>query len=379
MSTSDSACLFFPFLLVCVIKLMYYPSSLGCGLFGGWPMMRCPVWSSNTWCCHLAARRLRIALILTNGSQTYTISLSGAKTVQDVLNAINQSGAGLTASINAQGTGINVVSATSGSNFSIGENGGSTATELGIRTFNTSTQLADLNLGDGVHSAAGATSDFTITRPDGTAFSIDVGSAQTVGDVINLINNNADNQGSNKIIAQLNTVGNGIELVSNDTTSTTASFQVTATNSSQAAQDLGLIPVGATSSTAAVNSGGELTISGSDVNPQEVNGVFNTLSRLYTALQTNNSTEISRDLGLLSANQTQMNLAQSELGAREQSLQTAQTALTNSLTSLKSDYSNAVDIDEATAATNLTTQQTDYQASLEATALISKLSLFNYL
>ena len=86
-------------------------------------------------------------LQITNNNQTYTIDLSSAKTVQDLLNAINLSPAGMQASINAAGNGINVSSRLSGSTFTIGENGGTTATQLGIRTFTTSTLLDQLNFG----------------------------------------------------------------------------------------------------------------------------------------------------------------------------------------------------------------------------------------
>ena len=326
-------------------------------------------------------------LLITSGGTNYAINLSSASTIQDVLNAINDSGAGLTASINAQGTGINVVSKVSGVDFSIGENGGTTATQLGIRSFTTSTQLADLNHGLGVTTssdvaAAESTStlaDFTIDRPDGTSFDINVSGAQTVGDVINLINNNADNQTpANKITAQLNATGNGIELTSNDVSSPGA-FQVVADNGSQAAIDLGLIPSGQTTSAAAVNTGSQQVISGDDTNPQEVDGMFNSLAKLYTALQTDDTTEISRDVGMLQGNLTQLNYAQSELGSREQYLQSAQTTNSNNLTTLKSDYSNTVDVDMTTAATNLTQDQLTYQATLQATALMSQVSLLEYL
>ena len=47
-------------------------------------------------------------LQITSGGKTYTINVSGDKTVQDLLNSINDSGAGLDAEINPAKTGINV-------------------------------------------------------------------------------------------------------------------------------------------------------------------------------------------------------------------------------------------------------------------------------
>ena len=318
-------------------------------------------------------------LQVTNGDKSYTIDVSSARTVEDLVNDINNSGANLTASINANGSGINVTSNLSGADFTIGENGGATASELGIRTFTTSTQLADLNHGEGVSTSGSGLPDFTIQRPDGTSFSVSVNGASTIGDVIDAINNNVNNQGPNNVIAKLNTVGNGIELVSNDTTSTAATFQVTVDNGSLAAQDLGLVAVGATTSAAPVTANNQQTISGSDTNPQEVDGLFNSLSKLYTALQNNDTTEVSRDLGLLKNNLTQVGYAQAELGAREQYLQTAQTKIANDLTTLNSNYSNDVNVNITTAASNLSAAEIAYQATLQVTASISKQSLLNYL
>jgi flagellin-like hook-associated protein FlgL len=318
-------------------------------------------------------------LQVSNGGKTYTIDLSSAKTVQDVIDDINNSGANLTASFNATGNGLSVTSNLSGSDFSIGENGGSTATELGLRTFTNSTQLADLNHGEGVSTAGAGLSDFTIQRPDGTSFSVSLSGANTIGDVINDINNNTNNQGSNQVTAKLNATGNGIELVSNDITSTKAPFQVIVNNNSLAAQDLGLVAAGATTSATSVVGSASQTISGTDTNPQEVDGLFNSLSKLYTALQDDDTPEIGRDLGLLQNNLTQLGFAQAELGARQQYLQTAQTKVSNDLTILNSNYSNDVNVDMTTAATQLSTAEISYQATLQVTALVSKQSLLNYL
>ena len=46
--------------------------------------------------------------------------------------------------------GINVVNASQGTSLTIGENGGLTATQLGIRSFGPTTALSDLNNGDGL-------------------------------------------------------------------------------------------------------------------------------------------------------------------------------------------------------------------------------------
>jgi flagellar hook-associated protein 3 FlgL len=425
---------------------------------------------------------------IVNGGKTYTVSFSGAKTVQDLLNDINGSGASVLAQINSAGTGINVQSRLSGSDFSIGENGGQTATQLGIRTFNASTPLTSLNYGQGVKHVTGG--DFTIQRKDGVTFNIDISSAKTIGDVLNLINNNATNTASGvPVVAQLNTFGNGIELVDDDL-SNTATLSVSDLNSSTAAQDLGLVPLASTTSnpptagvkaTATVVGGGPNndlvfsangtgtslngvtvqfvntgaapgtesvaydstahtltfdvgpgttantvinvlandpvagklftaslastdggaandgtgvidpaatgtlgggtpdTLSGVDTNPQEVAGIFTALERLQTALQNNDLSGIQRSMGLLTNSQQNLNFVQAQLGANEQAVSSLQSQVQTETTQLQGALSNSMDVNMAQTISDLVAQQTAFQASLQVTGLISKLTLLNYL
>ena len=220
---------------------------------------------------------------INSGGTAYDISFVGANTIQDVINDINGSKAGVVASINATGTGINIQSNLSGADFSIGENGGTTAAQLGVLTFSASTPLADLNHGQGVQALGNGVPDFTIERPDGTSFSLSVSSANTIGDVINLINTDPDNQGPGAVTASLSDQGNGIVLTAASTPSDTGQLQVTADNGSSAAIQLGLVPSGATQSAVGTVAGGVATLTGTDPNPGQVDGVFNTLIRLQQA------------------------------------------------------------------------------------------------
>src|SRR5207253_1420357 len=95
----------------------------------------------------------------------------------------------------------------SGVNFSIGENNGTNATALGLRTMTGSTALHDMNLGVGVPVDAG--NPLVITRRDGTSVSVDLSGSITVDDVLNKLN--AVDPGH--LVASLNTVGNGISLL----------------------------------------------------------------------------------------------------------------------------------------------------------------------
>ena len=85
-----------------------------------------------------------------NGGETFTIETASAETVQDLLNVLNGSGAGLSASLNDSATGLDIRSRVSGAAFQIGENGGSTASQLGVRTYTGETRLDELNEGVGV-------------------------------------------------------------------------------------------------------------------------------------------------------------------------------------------------------------------------------------
>jgi len=108
------------------------------------------------------------------------------------------------------------------------------------------TLLVDLNyergvdLTGGLENTAGSVGmsqphiDFTIDRKDGTSLSIDLRTALTVGDAIDLINNAAGEQ-----IARLTAFGNGIEIIDENTA---APNDLTITRGeSFAAWDLGLL------------------------------------------------------------------------------------------------------------------------------------------
>ena len=430
---------------------------------------------------------LSAGLQISNGGTNYTINLANCNTVQDVINAINGSGAGVKAQIDPSKTGLEVSSYTSGSDFTIGENGGWAATDLGLRTFNLQTPLADLNYGNGVGIFAGdagsATppSDFTITAANGYQFTVSLVGCTTVGDVIDKI----DNLSNGTVQAQLVSTGNGIELVNNGPAS--GNITITSNINSTAAADLGLIPSGAQTATSSANTtaatsiswggansdlsiqanqagpggnawiefvndapqagqetaqydaadhiltvhivngattaqeaiaaiqadpasnaaftasldttsdptnnglgtitalttftggGTAATLTGTDANPQETAGVFNSLLRMANALQSGDTSEVSRDIVQLQQASQNLSDCQAVLGAHEQSLSSTQTQLSSQNTQLQSLLSNDSDADLATVISQLTALQTAYQASLETIGQMFKMTLLNYL
>ncbi len=109
-------------------------------------------------------------LQIRNGQEVYTIDLSAAETVEDLLNLLNRQEYGLYATIDDTGKRLVVRTRRSGANFAIGENGGETATQLGIRSFSLDTRLSELQFGRGVTDYAGrgnfAAATLRSTGPD---------------------------------------------------------------------------------------------------------------------------------------------------------------------------------------------------------------------
>ncbi len=164
------------------------------------------------------------------------INLSGAKSVQDIIDTINGAGVNVTASLNNAGDGIQLQDASGGTgNLVVSDVNSTTARQLGIKgTFDSSqsivsggdlhtqyvtanTLLSNYNGGQGVNLGS-----FHVTNSTGTVTTIDLrgGSFNTIGDVIGAIN--AKQAG---VTASLNTTGNGILLT--DTAGGTTKLTVT--------------------------------------------------------------------------------------------------------------------------------------------------------
>ena len=156
------------------------------------------------------------------GRQT-TVDLSGAETLDDVIDAINARAAadalGVTAAVNEAGNGLQLVDGTAGAgslcvagdaasplfgtNLSTGAavlNSG----DLHLRVVSQNTRLADLNGGTGV-----AKGTFRIIDSKGRTLTVDLrsDSVRTVGDAIDAIN-----RVSNTVHARINDQGDGILL-----------------------------------------------------------------------------------------------------------------------------------------------------------------------
>jgi flagellar hook-associated protein 3 FlgL len=312
---------------------------------------------------------LASGIVITNGAQSATVQFSSpplrqGATVEDMLNAINSSGTNVRAELNSSGTGIDIFNELQGTNMTIGENGGATAADLGVRSFNPSTPLADLNGGTGVQASTTGP-DFQVTDSNGVSFQVSVSADTTVQDVINTINADATAAGA-QVTAAFATTGNGITLT--DSAGGTGTLALSPLNSSSAASELGL-------SGTATNG----VITGTDVNPITANGIFGDLQKLSTALKANNQTGITAAATALAADAKQVTSVQGANGAMLQELQNRQTQITAQNTATQSLLSNVQDINYAQVISQFETLQTSLQAGLESASKTLQLSLLNFL
>ncbi|QDS98322.1 flagellin N-terminal helical domain-containing protein [Adhaeretor mobilis] len=318
---------------------------------------------------------LTSGLRVVNGGNTFDINFTGAETVAELLNELNAEEYGLRAELNETRTGINISTRWSGTDFQIGENGGTTATQLGVRSYTEDTKLSGLNYGVGVPAKDG--DDFTIISQDtgglDVALTFDVSSASSVGDVIDLINTHpANNTAGVALRAQLTATGNGIELVDENPTGA-GTLTVTSEFGSEAAEYLGL-----TDETGdRVSTTGTLT--GDDQLFLEADSVFNTLVRLERALTTGDIQGIGRALDKLDDDIDQVASARANAGARVQGLNVTQINLEDEEVQLRAALSEQIDVDLVDAISRLTARQTSLQASLQTTANLLQLSLLNFL
>ena len=305
-------------------------------------------------------------LIITSNGVSKTIVPPAGGDVQSLLDEINGSGLGVVASINSTGNGINVQSNTQGVTMTIGENGGQTATELGIRSYSPSTELSQLNNGQGVGTAPnGQTGDFTITAASGANFTVSIAGAKTVQDVLSDINNAASSAGVN-VTASFATTGNGIVLTDNTTGAGTLS--VTPINDSSAATDLGLT----------VAASGN-TITGSDVNGVQTSGIFTDLKALASALASGNVSQINAVAANLQNDSNNVTQANALAGAQIDSLQDISSQLTNQNLATQTFLGNIQDTNMTTAISQFEELQTSLQAALQTTASSQSLTLLDFL
>jgi flagellar hook-associated protein 3 FlgL len=341
---------------------------LGSGAGAGVNLVGADIKPAVTRLTHLSDLRAGAGIDLSgirisNGLSTADVDLSGAVTVEDLLNRINSSGTGVRAEINAGANGINILNPTQGTRLTLAENGGTTASELGVRSFSAQTQLSELNDGKGVRTVAG--DDLTINDSNGVSFGVDLSNLTTVQQVIDAINAAATTAGAGAL-ASFATTGNGIQLT--DTAGGSGSLSLAAANYSNAASDLGL------TTPASGN-----VITGTDVNSVQAEGIFANLQKLRDGLKNSDQAAITAASEGLASDTERVTRIRGETGARVQELESRQQRLDEQNLATTSLLSSLQDTDFTEAIGRFQTLQTSLQASLQTSASMLNLSLMDFL
>lgn len=333
---------------------------------------------------------------IANAGRSADVDLSGATTLQEVKNAIEASNLGVKVTINATGTGIDVVNevaAGSANAMSISEvSGGTTATRLGIRSFSPVTRISDFNFGRGVSVVDGVSdpgtgtvsaalnTDFTIRVGDattGVTLTIDLRPADmsTVQNVLNVLNSQIATQlgaaslPSTALQAQLASDGNGIVLVQD--TSLPAGVRIEMLNNSPAAEQLGLLNGTFNATTR--------TLVGEDRAKVRVDSLFSHLVDLRDSLRTSNVRGIgfaSNDIERINGQTVE---ARGLVGSYAQRVEEAQAREIDRATLDETTRSQVRDLDFTAAASQFQILQTQLEAGLRATSLTQQLSLLDFL
>ncbi len=314
-----------------------------------------------------AGINLASPILITNGLKSATVDLSGAQTVQDILNIINTTDLGVKASINSSQTGFDVVNYVSGVSMSIAEQGGGhTADNLGILTLHGGTTLASLNHGGGVKTGTSGP-DFRIFTTSGASVDVSVVGAKTVQDVLNAINSAAAAAGV-AVTAALNPSGTGIRI--DDATGGAGTLRIERLNMSPAIDGLGLnksAPAGQT------------YLISDDVAGVRPDSIFTVLMDLQEALRRDDTAGIDRAAQALERLAPDISRLHGIVGARSKAMHDRVTFTEDAVQATKTLLSEVKDLDYTEAITKFQQAQTALQANLMTGSRLLSISLLDYL
>lgn len=296
-----------------------------------------------------------------NGELNAIVDFAGATTVQDVINRLNGTHVGIHAAINDAGDGIEIENLIAGTALIIGENGGTDAARLGIKTLDGERLLSSLNGGRGVHPGTG--DDFQITDSNGVSFGVDISGAATVQDVIDAINAAAGVAGSS-LLADVSPSGGGLRLTDLGGPNPIAVDNL----GGPVAQELGILGTGTTTE-----------LDGEIVGSFKQSGIFTALYRLRDALIADNSSEITEAGGDIQRIQKDVINVLGQVGARSKDMQDRLLQTEDAVAATQALLSEVRDVDFVEAVTRFQQAQTALQASLQTGATSLNLSLFNFL
>jgi flagellar hook-associated protein 3 FlgL len=107
--------------------------------------------------------------------------------------------------------------------------------------------------------------------------------------------------------------------------------------------------------------------------------LFETVGNLVAFLETNNQEGVAQSLDSLKLCQTKITTALASVGGRENRLTTSKTILSNLTDSVNSQLSSVEDVDLTKLLTQLSQQETAYQAVLKSSSMVMKMNLMDYL
>ncbi|MBX3421296.1 MAG: hypothetical protein KF752_07035 [Pirellulaceae bacterium] len=315
------------------------------------------------------------SLRITQAGTNYVVNTNGMNTVEDLLNRLERTGARIKASIDSSGRYLVVQSTESGSDFSIGENGGTLATSLGLRSMTLDTPVSSLNHGAGIGINASG-DDLIFTRNNGTQMRVNLTGVQTIGDVITRINENAANFNVGlQITASLETVGNGIRL-----TSPSGTQQISVTNAAGSTAAIGLGWATKDSVTSeGTTTGTNSVIHGRDVATVQVDGIYSSILSLRKAIDSNDPQAVLSLWPALERDLDRLSVARGLVGARQQSIENRLDKSAQQQLKLKEMESDYRDADLASVISELAQRQAAMQASLQLMGQTGRLSLFDFL
>jgi flagellin-like hook-associated protein FlgL len=310
-------------------------------------------------------------IVVENGDQVHTLDFNDAETVEDLLNVLNGSGAGLHAAINAAGTGIDVRSRVSGTEFWIRENGGQTASQLGVR-WNEYNHPLDIPTIDGAEFTVVVNLGNIDLDPEDeyTEFDVDLAGATTVQEVLDAINSAPGNNSGGVSVQATLTANRELQIVDTNGRQLT----IRSAPGSEATDFLGITAPGGTERTE-----GSGTIVGNPLTYPHTGSVFTTLTQLYDAIQDGDVAAMERAIAQIDDDINRATFARAEVGAREQALAIAQRNLEDEDVHLRSALSEEIEVDLVEAISNLTARQVALQASLQSMGAILQTTLLDYL
>ncbi|MEM8910303.1 MAG: flagellin hook IN motif-containing protein [Planctomycetota bacterium] len=317
---------------------------------------------------------LSAGILIERGAEQFDIQFDGADTIGDVLIAINRSGAGVKAELNERDGRIELRALVSGVDYSIGENGGTTATELGIRSATEETLLSELSRDRGLLLNPQGT-DLTIRRPDGLELEFELEGIGTIGEFMQLVRDHPDNQDPQRVFIELSSIGNGLEL---SAPPGAEPISVTQQGVSDAGVQLGWIPEGADAGTGEIEAG-VAVLRGTDYRPLDAGGAVDTLLRLETAVRDGDLSEIARLQSRLDSDLDQASRTRGRVGVWNATVRDLRDAAQDENALLQEQLSDALDADLAAVVSELQARQSALEASMRFIGQASQLSVLNFI